>query len=150
MPMIDRAPFVTALLCGASLAWTAAGAEPGAPIVPEPLAIQGVSHIAELPDGTMAFGSQHGLALWRDGKLTTFTGPQTPPDSKLAGRPVPESPSLPGGGVWALTAARDGSLWVGLLGGLARVKDGKVEDLTPRLGSILEEGAASGRRQSTS
>src|SRR5262249_18338491 len=77
---------------------------------------------------------------------TTFTGPQTAPGSKFAGRSVPKSAKLPGGDIWALTAARDGSLWVGLSGGLARVKGGKLEDLTPGLRSTIEGGAASGQR----
>jgi ligand-binding sensor domain-containing protein len=130
-----------AVLAGIIFAGRAAVcAEPRAPQIPErPLRIRGVSEITETADGTIAFGSCIGLALWREGKLTAFSGPD--------GRGRPGNSALPGSYVHSMIAGRDGSLWVGMWGGLARVKDGKVRDVTPRIRTILQAGDAQGRHR---
>jgi ligand-binding sensor domain-containing protein/two-component sensor histidine kinase len=41
---------------------------------------------------------------------------------------------LPGDGVWALERGLDGSMWIGTSGGLARFRDGKIENIGEKLG----------------
>ena len=74
------------------------------------LATEQVRALLEAPDGTLWIGTEHGLAVWRDGHLD--------PD------PLPGLPRLP---VRALHRASDGTLWIGQLGGLARREaDGRL------------------------
>jgi ligand-binding sensor domain-containing protein len=78
--------------------------------------------IARLADGTLAFGTQRGLAL------------VSPAGDAI--RTVGAAEGLPGEFVLALAAAPDGGLWVGTAeGGFAHVRaDGRVTDLGPGAG----------------
>jgi hypothetical protein len=93
-----------------------------------------VQHFAELADGTIALGSSRGLGLWHNGKLQHFVG-------KYSIRPLgPEDtgPSdLPADSIDSLQTGRDGALWIGTNRGLARYREGNLEDVTPGIRKIL-------------
>jgi ligand-binding sensor domain-containing protein len=82
--------------------------------------------IAQTPDGYLWLGTEFGLLRF-DGVTTT----PWPPDRPIAN----EVPSL--------IAARDGTLWIGMAGGLASWKDGhltRYAELSPgRIRSLLED-----------
>lgn len=79
------------------------------------LATEQVRALLEAPDGALWIGTESGLRLWRDGTLDPA--------------PFPQLPALP---VRALYRNGAGQLWIGMLGGLARVDaDGQLEVLAP-------------------
>jgi PAS domain S-box-containing protein len=71
-----------------------------------------IDAIAQTPDGYLWLGSEFGLLRF-DGVRNVAWQP-------------PEGQSLPGEYVRSLLAARDGTLWIGTLGGLASLKQGKL------------------------
>ncbi|MBJ6985189.1 ligand-binding sensor domain-containing diguanylate cyclase [Luteimonas sp. MC1750] len=94
------------------------GAGPAAPVralggVDGRLATEQVRVLAEDAQGTLWIGTERGLMAWRRGVLEV--------------EPLPGLPALP---VRALHWTGNGRMWVGFLGGLARVEpDGRVEVL---------------------
>jgi ligand-binding sensor domain-containing protein len=83
-----------------------------------------------------AFEQTHDGYLWLgtgDAGLIRFDGRNFERWKAKAGQ------RLPGESIQALRSARDGSLWIGTRGGLARLKDGNLEEFTTRDG--LSAGA---------
>ena len=92
-----------------------------------------MNSMAELADGTMAFGTANGLALWKDGKLRVFTGPYFECLDGGMGRMKPGNSALPSNCIQALLVARDGVLWIGTSKGLVQLKNGTLTDVSPKL-----------------
>ncbi len=90
--------------------------------------------MAELPDGSMAFGTNSGLTIWRNGKSTIYTVPK---ERKVicdkSGCRYEELTGLPNNRVRALLAAQDGTLWIGTENGLARLHRGRLENVSQLL-----------------
>src|SRR5579863_1036292 len=69
-----------------------------------------VQAMAEMQDGAIAFGGEGGLAIFRDGKIRTYTGPHRVGPGLQDPREVPGNSALPSNSVSVLLAARDGTL----------------------------------------
>jgi PAS domain S-box-containing protein len=78
----------------------------------------GVSEIAQTPDGYLWFATEEGLARFDGARFTTFFPRKT---------------------VYALLVSRDGSLWISVNGGLSRYKDHRMTQYSTRDG--LRESA---------
>ncbi|MFZ0661814.1 MAG: two-component regulator propeller domain-containing protein [Acidobacteriaceae bacterium] len=87
-----------------------------------PLAGKDVHALAETPAGEMWAGGDNGLWSYNPER------PQSPP------RAYTEKDGLPSGRVNLLFCDREGALWIGTSGGLARWVKGKIESFTPREG----------------
>lgn len=96
-----------------------------------------VNSVANLPDGTIAFGTSHGLSFWDGKNLELFTGPHFEPivagGGRFGGQDVPGNSPLPSDDVQDLLVARDGKLWIATNRGLAWYQHDKFEDVTRRL-----------------
>jgi hypothetical protein len=66
--------------------------------------------IAQLPDGAIAFGSNRGLAILREGKMSIYTGPYYDPLFEGHGGTVPGNSALSHDEVSAMIVSRDGTL----------------------------------------
>src|SRR5918997_1674533 len=72
----------------------------------------GINSIAQTPDGYLWLGTEFGLLR--------FDGVRNVPFQPPAGQQLPST------FIFSLLAARDGTLWIGTLSGLASWKDGKL------------------------
>lgn len=70
---------------------------------------------------------------WNGGGLSRYN-PKTGEETIFT-----KAQGLPNDSVWAIERASDSGLWVGTSGGLARFRDGKVEDLHEKLGIQISD-----------
>jgi ligand-binding sensor domain-containing protein len=96
-----------------------------------------VNAIAILPDGVLAFGTDHGLVFWNQGELKPLTGPFYDPLVPRSNRTgmTPGNSALPSNRIQDLLVAADGRLWIGTAFGLAVYANGEIENVTARLPS---------------
>lgn len=87
-----------------------------------PMANKEVHALAETPQGGIWIGSDNGLSFY------DATQPQ------IQARSYTESDGLPSARINLLFCDREGALWIGTAGGLARFINGKIESFTPREG----------------
>jgi two component regulator with propeller domain len=85
-----------------------------------------VTAVAKLPGGGYVFGTKHGLCLWQDGELTTFTGPEYVAAQR---RELRSNSNLPHNDIADLMVDSEGALWVATGRGICRIKDGQWEVL---------------------
>ncbi|MCK4623890.1 MAG: hypothetical protein KAV00_01155 [Phycisphaerae bacterium] len=85
-----------------------------------------VRSITQLKDGTMVFGTDHGLSILQDGAIKTYTGPEYfgPREQQ-----IPGNSGLPGNEINDLLVSKDGALWIATGNGLCRIRNGKWQIL---------------------
>lgn len=88
-----------------------------------PMAGKDVHALAETPQGGIWIGADNGLWFY---DATTQSQPQP--------RSYTESDGLPSGRINLLFCDREGALWIGTAGGIARLINGKIEAFTPKEG----------------
>ena len=94
-----------------------------------------VNSVTTTDDGMVAVGTKHGLFLWKNGKMRHYTGDWFNPHLGSEGRIVPGNSALPGNNVRDCAVTGNGTLWIGVQGGLARFRNGRIEDMTSALRS---------------
>jgi hypothetical protein len=82
------------------------------------LAEDTVNGLAEMPDGTMAFGTYGGLTLWNGAELRTYTGPSY---AGRRGGVDPGNSGLPANEIQDLLCDSRGRLWVATAYGVCRI-----------------------------
>ena len=82
------------------------------------LASDHVTAIAQMGDGAMVFGTPHGLSIWRDGRITTFTGDEYSPAQE---RSIGGNSALPDNEVQDLMVSSNGVLWIATRSGVCRI-----------------------------
>lgn len=87
------------------------------------LASNGVKAIAQMKNGAMVFGTGHGLSIWQNGVIKTYTGPESSPQEAT----IPGNSGLPGNDVKDLLVSSDGTLWIATRAGVCRIKNGEWE-----------------------
>lgn len=151
MRFAGRSLMLAVALIGISDAWMPVpangGPPPANPKTETHVPAVDVDYIAELPDGTMAFGSSLGIVLWHNGSLQTFTVKTDEDDENAVPAKIEVGGELPGD-VNCLLGGRDGSLWAGTSDGVVRIRHGKVEDVSPQLREALQTGGPAGPARS--